>query len=127
MELRPRRLSALTYEESMRLLGDVHLGRVVFTHRALPAVRPVTHIVDDGTIVIRTQPSTAILRVALDSAVVCYEADEIDQQRWLGWSVAVTGIARRVWNAVQVARYEERLVSWVSGPRDDFITSGVVG
>jgi hypothetical protein len=36
-----RHLEALTREESLRLLGSTSLGRVVFTHFALPAIRPV--------------------------------------------------------------------------------------
>src|SRR5450759_2490828 len=36
-----RQLEALTREESLRLLGSTSLGRVVFTHFALPAIRPV--------------------------------------------------------------------------------------
>jgi hypothetical protein len=40
----PRRLEALTVRESMRLLSSVTLGRVVFTARALPAVRPAEHL-----------------------------------------------------------------------------------
>lgn len=121
MEPRQRRLSQLTPAESMRLLGETSFGRVVFTQRALPAVRPVNHLVDGGGIIIRTGSSAAVVRVAQDSAVVAYEADDIDRDSWLGWSVIVTGIARRVWDAADVARYEQLLVSWIDGARDDFI------
>ena len=50
----PRFLAELTAEESLRLLGNVSLGRIVFTMDARPASRPFNHIVDDGAVVIRS-------------------------------------------------------------------------
>src|SRR5258708_36398974 len=44
----------------MRLLGSVSLGRIVFTARALPAIRPVCHLVDGDYVIIRTDSSAAI-------------------------------------------------------------------
>ena len=41
-----RRLQALPREESLRLLRSVSVGRLVFTHLALPAIRPVNHVVE---------------------------------------------------------------------------------
>jgi nitroimidazol reductase NimA-like FMN-containing flavoprotein (pyridoxamine 5'-phosphate oxidase superfamily) len=121
MEPRQRRLAGLTPAESMRLLSEINLGRVVFTHRALPAIMPANHIVDRDAIVIRSHSSSAIVKAAHGSAVVAYEADDIDRDTWLGWSVVVTGVARRVWDAAAAARYDGLLVSWVDGARHDFI------
>jgi hypothetical protein len=39
--------------EAMRLLASVY-GRVVFTQNALPAIRPMNHLVDEGRVIIRT-------------------------------------------------------------------------
>ncbi|MGV9899629.1 pyridoxamine 5'-phosphate oxidase family protein, partial [Streptomyces tendae] len=50
----PRRSIELGAEEALALLGSVSLGRVVFTRQALPTIRPVNHVLDDGDIVIRT-------------------------------------------------------------------------
>ena len=36
--------------EAMRLLASIGYGRVVFTLNALPAIRPVNHLVDDGRV-----------------------------------------------------------------------------
>jgi hypothetical protein len=41
--------------------GSVSLGRIVFTARALPAVRPVCHLVDGDHVVIRTDRNAAII------------------------------------------------------------------
>jgi hypothetical protein len=52
----PRLLTELTRGQSLCLLASVRLGRIVFTHRALPAIRPVNHILDGEDIVIRITP-----------------------------------------------------------------------
>jgi hypothetical protein len=44
----PRRLTELPRQESLRLLGGVPFGRIVYTVRALPAIVPVRHLVDSG-------------------------------------------------------------------------------
>ncbi|HZN70429.1 MAG TPA: pyridoxamine 5'-phosphate oxidase family protein, partial [Micromonosporaceae bacterium] len=83
-----RQLVELPAAEAMALLGSVQYGRVVFTARALPAVRPVNHLVDRGDIVIRTNLGTAV-SAAVDGTgtVVAYQADHVDPVRRLGWSV----------------------------------------
>ncbi|MFF4497201.1 pyridoxamine 5'-phosphate oxidase family protein [Streptomyces sp. NPDC001546] len=57
-------------------------GRIVFTRNALPAVRPVNHVLDAGDIVVRVQDDStlAALHTAQAGAgvVVAYEADATD-------------------------------------------------
>ena len=57
-EARQRR--ELSREECLRLLGEAQVGRVVCTYRALPAVRPVNHLVDGERIIIRAGLGSAI-------------------------------------------------------------------
>jgi Pyridoxamine 5'-phosphate oxidase len=52
--IQPRQALDLTEEESWQLLGGVSLGRVVFTMNAMPAIRPVNHLVDEKAIIIRS-------------------------------------------------------------------------
>ena len=104
--------------EAMRLLASVAYGRVVFTLNALPAIRPVNHLVDDGQIIIRTRLTTAI-SAAVRSAggtglIVAYEADSFDHESRSGWSVVVTGRAHAVTDRGQVSRYEQLLHPWVN-------------
>src|SRR6516165_9748428 len=92
--------------EAMRLLASVTYGRVVFALNALPAIRPVNHLVDDGTIIIRTRLTTAI-SAAVRSArelIVAYEADSFDSESRTGWSVVVTGRAHAVTDADRISR-----------------------
>ncbi|HTT54564.1 MAG TPA: pyridoxamine 5'-phosphate oxidase family protein [Streptosporangiaceae bacterium] len=118
-----RQLEALPRAESLRLLSTVSLGRVVFTHLALPAIRPVNHAVDGDQIIIR-----AYLGTALDAAlgqrpdtVLAYEADLIDPDTHLGWSVIIVGRASHLSKPAEAARYRELLRPWVTGGRDDII------
>ncbi|HEY6740696.1 MAG TPA: pyridoxamine 5'-phosphate oxidase family protein [Actinopolymorphaceae bacterium] len=113
-----RRIVRLDTEESLRLLGSVPVGRVVFSYEAMPAIRPVNHVVDDGKVLFRTHDGTAIIPTALRQAVVAYEADELDPVGRTGWSVIVTGMAAFVTEPDRLARYRERLHSWMDGALD---------
>lgn len=115
----PRRLTELTRQESLRLLGSVPFGRIVFTMRALPAIRPVNHVLDNGEIVIRTHLGAALLSAV--GVVVAYEVDAIDPAEHLGWSVIVTGIARSVDDPDDKARYEALLRPWMNGHKDQIV------
>lgn len=120
---RPRPAVTLTDEESWELLGRVALGRVVFTTKAMPAIRPVNHLVVNKTIIIRSHPGAAIVdHAAGDRAVVCYEADELDPDRHTGWSVIATGTARLVNDRTAEARYRGLLEPWADGQMDHVIS-----
>jgi hypothetical protein len=107
----------------MRLLGDTSMGRVVFTHRALPAIRPVNHVVEGEQIIIRVDRESALARAIGANArdVVAYEADEIDPDDHLGWSVIVIGRAHLLGDGEEASRYRQALQPWVAGTFDDII------
>ena len=116
-----RRLVELGWAESLELLGGVSLGRLVFSDNALPAIRPVNHLLDHGDIVIRSHFGATITTMLRqdNGVVVTYEADVLDPQSHLGWSVIMTGLARLVADAGEVAHYEQVLHPWISGPTMD--------
>ena len=90
-----RSLHELPRAEAMRLLASVPVGRLVFTHQALPAIRPVNHLVEHDKIVIGLTPGSAIAASAgRDGTVVAYEADSLDLADRTGWTVIVVGVAR---------------------------------
>ncbi|MFI6010063.1 pyridoxamine 5'-phosphate oxidase family protein [Streptomyces sp. NPDC051243] len=118
----PRRSIGLDSAEALRLLGSVSFGRIVFTQHALPTVRPVNHVLDEGDIVIRTHEGAALTSRAKQAGapgvVVAYEADSIDPGTHLGWSVVVTGYAHLVTDARDLARYQDILHPWVGRAMD---------
>ncbi|MFD9096620.1 pyridoxamine 5'-phosphate oxidase family protein [Streptomyces collinus] len=111
-----RRRVDLDRVEALRLLAGVPLGRVVFTRQALPTVRPVNHVLDGGDIVIRTHEGAALTSQAQQAGgagvVVAYEADAIDPDTHLGWSVVVTGYARLVTDPEELTRIRGLLEPW---------------
>ncbi|MBO0770153.1 MAG: pyridoxamine 5'-phosphate oxidase family protein [Actinobacteria bacterium] len=120
----PRQMRELSRAEAMRRLGSVPVGRVVFTRHALPAVRPVNHLVDGGQVIISSHEGSAIVTAARAGmgTVVAYEADEIDPACRTGWSVVVTGLARLVGERERVARYQDLLQPWAAGHMDSVIS-----
>jgi hypothetical protein len=118
-----RQLQELTQAESLRLLSSVPVGRVVFTHHALPAIRPVNHLVVDNKIIIIARLGSAISSQAGTDGgtVVAYEADSIDPDTHLGWSVVVIGKAGHVISETEAAGYRRALQPWVAGEMDDVI------
>ncbi|WP_199831051.1 pyridoxamine 5'-phosphate oxidase family protein [Streptomyces sp. NBRC 110028] len=118
----PRTSIELDGDEALRLLGSVSFGRIAFTRHALPTVRPVNHVLDNGDIVIRTHEGAALTSHARHAAgpgvVVAYEADAIDPDTHLGWSVEVTGYAHLVTDPDELARYQALLSPWVNQTMD---------
>ncbi|GGQ19977.1 pyridoxamine 5'-phosphate oxidase family protein [Streptomyces roseolilacinus] len=121
-EVAPRYLTPLSRTEALRLLGTVPLGRIVFTHRALPAVRPVNHCLDGDDVVVGIHDGTTLASLTAPAdgpgLVVAYEADVIDADARTGWSVVVTGYARPVTDPDRLARYSSVLRPWVAGAAD---------
>lgn len=118
-----RRLVTLTRAEALRLLGSVPMGRVVFTHQALPAIRPVNHLLDGDQIVIRTNGGSGLAQsvAAHGGLVVAYEADMIDPREQLGWSVIVVGRVSKVRDEQDAAEFRRRLQPWVAGTFDEIL------
>lgn len=125
-----RRVEQLSRTEAMELLTSVPYGRVVFTLSALPAIRPVNHVLDDGEIVIRTRRlagiSTALAEHVEDldqepDLVVAYEADLLDPVERVGWSVVVTGLARPITDPERLERIGRSLQPWVDSMMDTAI------
>ena len=113
-----REVIELDRAEAMRLLATVGYGRVVFTRDALPAIRPVNHLIDRSRVIVRTrltsQLSATVRSHNGSGVVVAYEADDLDPQQQAGWSVVVTGLATTLTDPMQIGRYEQLLHPWVN-------------
>jgi Pyridoxamine 5'-phosphate oxidase len=119
-----RKPAELDPRESMKLLGSVPLGRIVFTARALPAIHPACHIVDDDHVIVRTDGGVAITPapVTPTGTVVAYQADTISPADNAGWSVTVVGVAHQVTDPAAADALRRVLYHW-AGPADDQIIS----
>lgn len=128
---RPRQAIDLTEGECWRLLESVSIGRVVFTQRAMPAIRPVNHLIDGRMIIIRTHLGAAIASRAMEpssggqarssGSVVCYEADELNPVRRTGWSVIATGLAQLLTEPADIARYAAAVEPWIDGDMNQVV------
>lgn len=72
------------------LLASTPVGRIGVLNDSAPEIYPVNHVVDDQSIVFRTDPGSK-LRGLGRSPAVCYEVDGIDVDNTTGWSVLVKG------------------------------------
>ena len=118
-----RHFEELTRGESLRLLASVPVGRVTFSHRALPTIRPVNHLVTSDQIIIRADLGTALSGEVepYGGMVVAYEGDMLEAEDRAGWSVVVVGRARRITDQAAADRYRQALHRWVSGPTADVL------
>lgn len=114
-------LEILDREECQALLATAQLGRIVFTHAALPAVQPVNFTMAGEDVIIRTSAESR-LAAAVRNAVVAFEIDDFDAELRTGWSVVIVGHARRVSNAHELSVLRDLpLHRWTPDHRDDFI------
>ena len=85
-------LTDLDWTECLRLLSAAAVGRIVFTERALPAIRPVNFLLDGDEIVFRTATGSAVA-AATRHAVVAFKVDEINvthpRRVWLPCTVCL--------------------------------------
>jgi nitroimidazol reductase NimA-like FMN-containing flavoprotein (pyridoxamine 5'-phosphate oxidase superfamily) len=116
-----RELEELGREESLELLQQGSVGRLIFTEHALPAVRPVQFRWWRGDVVIRiTDP--VMLAAASGNRVVAFETDELDADRHRGWSVTVVGHAQVITDVADLVELSGLFSRpWVGGRRDYFV------
>ncbi|HEX5495228.1 MAG TPA: pyridoxamine 5'-phosphate oxidase family protein [Mycobacteriales bacterium] len=84
--------SALSDAQSVGLLGSTRRGRLITTLNALPAAEPVPFVADGRQVVVRIATPNSVR----DGDVLSLQVDDIDARTGAGWSVLVTGSARRV-------------------------------
>ncbi len=119
VERRAQRCRELLASESLKLLASVPLGRIAFSQSALPAIRSVNHVVDGDFVITRARLSAHPRRPT--PQVVSYQADEIDPDTCLGWSVSVTGMARPVTDPDDICRYDTLLGPWTDLSSDHLL------
>ncbi|MGV0789027.1 pyridoxamine 5'-phosphate oxidase family protein [Mycolicibacterium sp. XJ2] len=114
-------LETLNRRQCLDLLGDVRVGRLVFTEDALPAVQPVNFRLWHDDVVIRVAGGPK-LAAATDNQVVAFQADELDADLRTGWSVTVVGHAEPITDVDELVELSGTFLQpWVDGRRDHFV------
>jgi hypothetical protein len=113
-------LETLTREQCEAHLGAGGVGRVVFNGERGPVALPVNFESTGGDIIVSTDVGKASLLEA--QPVVGFEVDRVDDALSEGWSVLVSGTARRVDDPDEVLRLSSLdLEAWAGGNRHALI------
>jgi len=88
-------LTALPEHECERLLRAGFFGRMVLPTPGRTEVIPVNYAVMGDVVLVRTSVGSLLDRHA-DGAPLLLEVDQVDHERWAGWSVVVRGRGARV-------------------------------
>ena len=111
----------LSRSECWELLEQTPIGRIGVLFDSAPEIYPVNFVVDDRTIVFRTEQGQK-LRGLDRSPSVCFEVDGFDEESQAGWSVLVKGRAREVESVMEERHLLELdLRYWGVGPKPIWI------
>ncbi|MGP8059282.1 MAG: helix-turn-helix domain-containing protein [Acidimicrobiales bacterium] len=99
---RPPTVTALGRHESWDLIGPSGIGRLVFDSERGPTALPIGYHTGGGDLVFATHPGTHVDHLD-GQEPVGLEVDHIDEVIGESWSVLVTGRARRVTDAGELA------------------------
>ena len=117
-------LEILPFDECLRLLASVPVGRVGFVADGEVVVLPVNHFVDGQDLIFRTAHGSKV-SAAEGQDHVAFEADYFNEQTRSGWSVLVNGRAEVVDAEADIQRLglsSSRLgvYPWVTAVRHPF-------
>ncbi|RPF20513.1 pyridoxamine 5'-phosphate oxidase family protein [Myceligenerans xiligouense] len=114
-------LERLSAEECHMLLPTVPIGRIVFTENALPAIQPVSFVLNGPDIVFRTRRGSKLVAAA-HQAIVAFEVDDYDPDLRTGWSVVLVGRASVVHDENELTHLRSLpLEPWATGDRPHFV------
>jgi len=99
-------LEVISEAECWSLLKTQTLGRLAVAIRNHPDIFPVNYLVDDETIVFRTDPGIKLAAATVGESVA-FEVDKYDPASGKGWSVVVSGGAREMKKLEDVMRVED--------------------
>ena len=111
----------LPSHECWGLLRGVSVGRLAVWLEDHPEIFPVNFTVDHGSIVFRTAPGSN-LKGATGAAPVAFEADGVDADTGIAWSVVVKGSAAALESTGDVLdSFALSLFPWQPGRKDTFV------
>jgi hypothetical protein len=114
----PNRLVEVSGAEALWLLEGCRRGRLVYVQRGVPLVRPATHVLEYGRLIVRTPVPTAALA---DADAVTYHVDEIRAVNGIGWTATATGPFDVIDDADEAAHHRRTLAGLTHGPHDTLL------
>jgi len=117
-----KEIEVLTREECLRLLAAEEVGRIAVVLGRQPLIMPVNYVLDDETIVLRSDPGTKLATASFER--VAFEVDHVDRERQTGWSVLVQGVGQEITPAF--SRLFERvralaIAPWAPGDKERWL------
>ena len=94
-------IEVLDARECWALLASAKVGRLAMIVDGRAEIFPVNHVVDHGSVVFRTAPGTKLAGIRGETPVT-FEADALDVDAAVAWSVILKGVALRVSGRNQV-------------------------
>ncbi|MFD7560082.1 pyridoxamine 5'-phosphate oxidase family protein, partial [Streptomyces sp. NPDC059835] len=79
-----RHLIEVSGTEALWLLEGSGRGRLVYIQREMAMVRPATHVMEYGRLIVRVPVQSAAV---LGRSLLTYQVDEIDDTTGTGWMV----------------------------------------
>jgi nitroimidazol reductase NimA-like FMN-containing flavoprotein (pyridoxamine 5'-phosphate oxidase superfamily) len=115
-------LRMLPAHECERLLRAGVFGRLVLPTPARTEIFPVNYAVMGDAVLVRTAPGSLLDRHA-DGAPLLLEVDQVDHERWQGWSVVARGNGERIEedSLTRAERGSPGPPPWVSRDRDVWV------
>ncbi|MEU8435228.1 pyridoxamine 5'-phosphate oxidase family protein [Streptomyces sp. NPDC029216] len=111
------RMMEVSGTEALWLLEGATQGRLVYLQRQQAVIRPATHVMEYGRLIVRAPVQAA---AALGRAGLTYQADEIHPVG-TGWTVSAYGPADVINDPDEAAHYRRTLPGWSHGPHDTLL------
>jgi transcriptional regulator with XRE-family HTH domain len=109
-------------EECWRYLGLAVVGRVIFDSERGPTALPVNYRMMGRAIVVRTDTSSHLGRLAADTGAIGFEVDHIDDAFQEGWSVLASGTVRHLEDDQELTAVRGLdVVPWAGGNRNTYL------
>ncbi|WP_432560506.1 pyridoxamine 5'-phosphate oxidase family protein [Granulicoccus sp. GXG6511] len=113
-------VTQLSEDESWALLAGQPVGRLATSVAGRPDIYPVNYVLDDHTVVFKTERGSKLLELTINDRVA-FEVD--DWREGLGgWSVVCRGQAEKIEDPDERERAEELpLHPWVPTPKTVYV------
>jgi nitroimidazol reductase NimA-like FMN-containing flavoprotein (pyridoxamine 5'-phosphate oxidase superfamily) len=113
-------IDQLATDQCWQLLRQVDVGRLAVVAAGLPEIFPVNFVIDHGTVVLRTSTGTK-LTAATSTPDVAFEADGVEADPAVAWSVVIKGTASRLSAADLLDSTSLPLYPWQPGAKPRFL------